>query len=76
MAGLRWPPPQEDHWQQFPVAAGAGAAVQSDEERSSVAADSWSVKSDFGSSTIDFRAASDYRCKFEFVLVRFVGSSG
>ncbi|XP_078174928.1 uncharacterized protein LOC144568446 [Carex rostrata] len=60
MAGLRWPPPQEDHWQQFPVAAGAGAAVQSDEERSSVAADSWSVKSDFGSSTIDFRAASDY----------------
>ncbi|KAJ3700770.1 hypothetical protein LUZ61_004475 [Rhynchospora tenuis] len=60
MAGLRWPPPPEDHWQQFPVAVGAGAAVQSDEERSSVAADSWSVKSDFGSSTIDLRAASDY----------------
>ncbi|KAJ3694380.1 hypothetical protein LUZ60_009860 [Juncus effusus] len=55
MAGIRWPPVAEE---QAPY--GAAAAEQTDEERSSVAADSWSVKSDFGSSTIDFRAASDY----------------
>ncbi|KAK9115419.1 hypothetical protein Syun_022216 [Stephania yunnanensis] len=72
MAGLRWPPEDSDlHHARVPSAAD----LISDDDRS-VAADSWSIKSDYGSTLDDeqrhvdasdvlstiasFRAASDY----------------
>lgn len=72
MAGFRIPP--EDSEQQIRPAPVAGDLV-SDDDRS-VAADSWSIKSEYGStlddeqrhadaaealSAVNFRAASDYR---------------
>ncbi|KAJ6794405.1 Uncharacterized protein M6B38_232405 [Iris pallida] len=71
MAGIRWPPEDSDLVQTRPATAGD---LVSDDDRS-VAADSWSIKSDYGSTLDDdqrhvdasdvlaganFRAASDY----------------
>ena len=75
MAGIRLPPEDSD----IPQArAPTNADLVSDDDRS-VAADSWSIKSDYGSTLDDdqrhadasdalasgnFRAASDYRLPF------------
>ncbi|XP_072981070.1 uncharacterized protein [Typha angustifolia] len=49
MAGIRWPPEDSDMYPARPVAAGD---LISDDDRS-VAADSWSIKSDYGSTLDD-----------------------
>lgn len=79
MAGIRWPPEDSDVVIPRPppaaAATGGGSDLVSDDDRS-VAADSWSIKSEYGSTLDDeqrhvdasevlsgtnFRAASDYR---------------
>ena len=72
MAGIRWPPEDSELLQ---ARAPSTADLISDDDRS-IAADSWSIKSDYGSTLDDeqrhvdasdalsagnFRAASDYR---------------
>lgn len=74
MAGIKLPPEDSEVSQARPPAAAATDLI-SDDDRS-VAADSWSIKSDYGStldeeqrhadatealSVANFRAASDYR---------------
>lgn len=80
MAGIRWPPEDSDlHYGRTPTTTD----LVSDDDRS-VAADSWSIKSDYGSTLDDeqrhvdasealssgVRAASDYRYT-AFVFVDF-----
>ncbi|CAN0896638.1 hypothetical protein LINGRAHAP2_LOCUS18612 [Linum grandiflorum] len=76
MAGIRLPPEESEiSQQQIRAATAVAGDLISDDERS-VAADSWSIKSDYGSTLDDeqrhadatdalcaanFRAASDYR---------------
>lgn len=75
MAGIRWPPEDSDLFPARPAGATVTELI-SDDDRS-VAADSWSIKSDYGSTLDDeqrhvdaaevlsasnFPAASDYRC--------------
>ncbi|XP_020099511.1 protein-lysine N-methyltransferase mettl10-like isoform X2 [Ananas comosus] len=64
MAGIRWPPEESDLFPGRPAAAAAAgggdvvAGVLSDDDRS-VAADSWSIKSDYGSTLDDDQRHAD-----------------
>lgn len=91
MAGIRWPPEDPDSVLYRPPASTAAAAgdLVSDDDRS-VAADSWSIKSEYGStlddeqrhvdasevlSAANFRAASDYSSDKDEADVNEVESS-
>ena len=82
MAGIRLQPEDSDLSQQTRTTAPAAADLVSDDDRS-IAADSWSIKSEYGSTLDDeqrhadaaealsagnFRAASDYRFFISFLL--------
>ena len=92
MAGIRLAPEEslDPTQQQHPLPQQqlqTGREVASDDERS-VAADSWSIKSDYGStlddeqrhadaaealsSAVNFRAASDYRFSFYLIFIPFI----
>lgn len=92
MAGVRWPPEDSDLPPPRPTASAAAVAAAvdqlvSDDERS-VAADSWSIKSEYGSTLDDeqrhadaaeilsgcnFPAASDYRFPLSLSFSPFSG---
>lgn len=83
MTGIRWPPEESDVVQ--PSRGPAATDLVSDDDRS-VAADSWSIKSEYGSTLDDeqrqvdaaellsgcnFRASSDYRLNNIFLSLSF-----
>ena len=81
MAGIRLAPEEPETTPQQQARAAATDSLASDDDRS-IAADSWSIKSEYGStldddqrhadaaealSSANFRVSSDYRCTFRLL---------